>query len=85
MGGLGEEKRKKSPDLVIDRSVELFGYTPDEKSDRNLEWMLENGYSIRHRRGSWASTTGGFYGAHMAIIARMEPMDPALDGTRAMI
>jgi hypothetical protein len=50
-GGLGEEKRKKNSDLVIDRSVELLGYTPDEKSDRNLEWMLENGYSIRHRRG----------------------------------
>jgi len=48
---LGEERRKKSfSDLVIENSVELFGYTPDEKSDRNLKWMSENGYMKKHKR-----------------------------------
>lgn len=54
---LGEEKEKKSStDLVIEKSVELYGFTPDEKSDENLKWMRENGYLIRqaqkHRRGT---------------------------------
>lgn len=35
---LGEERMKKrSSDLIIEKSVELFGYTPDEKSDKNWE------------------------------------------------
>ena len=39
------EKEKKSlTDLVIEKSVELYGFTPDEKSDENQKWMLKNGY-----------------------------------------
>jgi hypothetical protein len=43
-----------STDLVIKRSKELYGYTPEEKSDENMEWMLQNGYiqEKRHRRGT---------------------------------
>jgi len=48
---LGEERMKKrSSDLIIEKSVELFGYTPDEKSDKNWEWMREHGYLIKHKR-----------------------------------
>ena len=54
---LGSEKGKRSStDLVIERSVELYGFTPDEKSDENLEWMRKNGYLServkRHKRGT---------------------------------
>lgn len=52
---LGVEKMKKSStDLVIERSVELYGFTPDEKSDENLKWMQKNGYACarKHRRGT---------------------------------
>lgn len=53
---LSEERRKKSfSDLVIEKSVELFGYTPDEKSERNLKWMRENGYMIKHKRARYRS------------------------------
>jgi hypothetical protein len=57
VNALNEDKvKKRSTDLVIERSVELFGFTPNEKSDENLKWMRENGYQIkqvqRHRRGS---------------------------------
>ena len=52
MGELIEEKTKKQvSDLVIEKSVELFGFTPDEKSDKNLKWMQEHGYSIKRRYG----------------------------------
>jgi hypothetical protein len=46
-------KAKGNPtDLLIQRSKELYGYTPEEKSDENREWMLQNGYlKKRHRRG----------------------------------
>jgi len=49
-----EEKGKKSITAsIIEKSIELFGCTPDEKSDENLKWMLENGYRIKqmHKRG----------------------------------
>jgi hypothetical protein len=39
-----EEGTKDTTDLVIKRSKELYGYTPEEKSDENIEWMLRNGY-----------------------------------------
>ena len=57
MNGLGSDKGKKSStDLVIERSVELYGFTPDEKSNENLEWMRKNGYLServkRHQRGT---------------------------------
>jgi len=47
------EKKMVLADLVIKKSVELFGFTPEEKSDENLKWMQENGYfrkkANRHR------------------------------------
>jgi len=43
---------KSSTDLVIEKSVELYGFTPNEKSDENLKWMRENGYQIKHRHGT---------------------------------
>ena len=57
MKGLDEEKGRKSiTDLVIERSVEMFGSTPNEKSDENLKWMRAKGYNIkkvhRYKRGT---------------------------------
>ncbi len=54
---LGKAKEgKKVTDIVIERSFELMGCTPDEKSDENLKWMIENGYlkrkTKRHRHGT---------------------------------
>ena len=45
--------KKSSTDRVIARSKDLYGFTPEEKSDENMEWMLQNGYiqEKRHRRG----------------------------------
>jgi hypothetical protein len=39
---------------VIKRSKELYGYTPEEKSDENMEWMIKNGYiqKKRNKRGT---------------------------------
>ena len=62
MNALSSGKVKRNPtDLVIQRSRELYGYTPEEKSDENREWMLQNGYlkKKRHRRGirrKWSKT-----------------------------
>ncbi len=49
-----EKDTKNSTDLVIKRSKELYGYTPEEKSDLNMEWMLQNGYlkKKRNKRGT---------------------------------
>jgi len=51
-----DKGKKSSTDLVIEKSVELYGFTPSEKSDENLKWMRKNGYQIRkvqrHRRGT---------------------------------
>ncbi len=53
MNALSSGKVRRNPtDSVIQRSMELYGYTPAEKSDENLEWMLQNGYlkEKRYRR-----------------------------------
>ena len=42
-----EKGKKSSTDLVIEKSVELYGFTPNEKSDENLKWMREHGYGIK--------------------------------------
>ncbi len=42
-----EKGEKSSTDLVIEKSVELYGFTPNEKSDENLKWMREQGYGIK--------------------------------------
>ncbi len=46
--------KKRTTDLVIKRSKELYGYTPEEKSNENIKWMLQNGYmkDKKHRRGT---------------------------------
>ena len=44
---LDVEKVKGLTDLVIEKSVELYGFTPSEKSEENLKWMLENGYPVK--------------------------------------
>jgi hypothetical protein len=46
--------KKRTTDLVIKRSKELYGYTPEEKSNENIKWMLQNGYmkNKKHRRGT---------------------------------
>ena len=46
--------------MVIKRSKDLYGYTPKEKSDENMEWMLHNGYIKEKsrkpgRQKPWAS------------------------------
>ena len=55
VNSLNSEKGKNNnTDLVIKRSKELYGYTPEEKSDENIEWMLRNGYikEKRNKRGA---------------------------------
>jgi len=55
VNSLSSEKGKEnSTNLVIKRSKELYGYTPEEKSDENMEWMLRNGYikEKRYKRGT---------------------------------
>ena len=47
VNNLSIKKEKKSSDLVIEKSFELYGFTPDEKSDENLKWMLKQGYLVK--------------------------------------
>jgi len=49
---LSAEKEKSSSDLLIEKSFELYGFTPMEKSDENLKWMRKNGYAIKSRHGT---------------------------------
>jgi hypothetical protein len=44
---MANEKRKSFSERVTKKSLELFGFTPQEKSDQNLKWMLKNGYKIK--------------------------------------
>jgi hypothetical protein len=46
---VSDYRKKNSEDLIIERSIDLYGYTPKEKSDKNLEWMLLNGYIKKKR------------------------------------
>ena len=39
-----EKEKKKYTDIIIEKSVELYGFTPDEKTVENQNWMLKNGY-----------------------------------------
>jgi hypothetical protein len=56
---LGVEKEKKSlTDLIIERSVELYGFTPAERSDENIKWMLKNGYLNVQAQKHGRSTRG---------------------------
>jgi len=55
MNNLNSEKGKKNTtDLIIKRSKQIYGYTPEEKSDENMEWMVHNGYikEKRHKPGT---------------------------------
>ena len=59
VNSLNSEKGKKNnTDLVIKRSKELYGYTPEEKSDENIEWMLRNGY-IKEKKKKYKRGTRG--------------------------
>jgi hypothetical protein len=46
------EKKKSSTDFLIEKSFDLYGFTPMEKSDENLKWMRKNGYKIKNRHGT---------------------------------
>jgi hypothetical protein len=53
---LNEEKEETSiTDMIIEKSVELYGFTPKDKSDENRKWTVANGYKIKkdqsNRRG----------------------------------
>jgi hypothetical protein len=55
---LSEEKEETSiTEKIIEKSVELYGFTPKEKSDENRKWMLKHGYKIKqdhtHKRGKY--------------------------------
>jgi hypothetical protein len=41
---MSEEEKKSNADLIIERSIELFGLTPEEISDQNEIWMRKKGY-----------------------------------------
>ena len=43
-------KKKSFSERVTEKSLELFGFSPQEKSDQNLKWMLKNGYKIKNVR-----------------------------------
>jgi hypothetical protein len=51
---ISEKDKANSTDQVIKRSKELYGYTPEEKSDENMKWMIQNGYlkKKKHKRGT---------------------------------
>ena len=56
VSGTSVEKKKTYTDIVIEKSVELFGFTPEERSDENLKWMLENGYKIKQSQNdNWGN------------------------------
>ena len=46
---LVSETLKNTTDLIIEQSVDLYGYTPKEKSDENEKWMRRNGYLGKKR------------------------------------
>lgn len=41
---LSKENKKSNADLITERSIELFGLTPEEISDQNEIWMRKKGY-----------------------------------------
>ena len=41
---MGQKEKKRVADEVIEKSIELYGLTPDEISDKNEEWMMNKGY-----------------------------------------
>ncbi len=49
---VSEFKKKKFSDLVTEKSKDLFGYTPEQRTAENLVWMIENGYLSKKRNKS---------------------------------
>ena len=45
---MSQKEKKRVADEVIEKSIELYGLSPDEISDKNEEWMINQGY----KRGS---------------------------------
>lgn len=52
MDGLNQTEKKRVADEVIEKSIELYGLTPDEMSDKNEEWMKKRGYK-RTSSANW--------------------------------
>jgi hypothetical protein len=55
---LSEEKEEtRITDMIIEESVELYGFIPKEKSDENRKWMIEQVYKLKqdytNRRGKY--------------------------------
>jgi hypothetical protein len=45
-------RKSKSIDKIIEKSIEIFGFTPEEITQRNKVWMLENGYITKIEKKS---------------------------------
>ena len=45
---MSQDKKKDSADEIIKRSIELFGLTPREISDSNVEWMRKKGLKSQY-------------------------------------
>jgi len=45
---MSQDKKKDSADDIIKRSIELFGLTPKEISDSNVEWMRKKGLKSKY-------------------------------------
>jgi len=69
-----EKGKKSSTDLVIEKSVELYGFTPNEKSDENLKWMRENGYLSKRARRYKHGIRGRRSKSRARMLASMLPM-----------
>jgi hypothetical protein len=54
---MSQDKKKDSADKIIKRSIELFGLTPEEISDRNVEWMRKKGYKKAQSYGHESLTS----------------------------
>jgi hypothetical protein len=47
---LSKDNKKSNADLITERSLELFGLTPEEISDQNEIWMRKKGYKNKKEK-----------------------------------
>lgn len=47
---MSRPQKKDAANEIIEKSIELLGSTPDEISDRNVEWMMNKGYLLNNQR-----------------------------------
>ena len=52
---MSKDKKKDSADEIIKKSIELFGLTPKEISDSNVEWMRKKG--LKSQSGDYEPQT----------------------------